>query len=1052
MNFTLAKLQRSLLKWKANAISLFKPVAMVLLLLIATISSYAQTSKPITGKITDETGAGLPGISVKVKNSTKGVSTDANGAYTIDAAEGAVLVISSVGFETSEIRIGKKSEYSTILKTLTSSLGQVIVVGYGTQKKTSLTGSVASVSSKTLNELPVASIDQALQGRIAGVSVVNNGSPGSSPIIAIRGISSINGTAEPLYVIDGFPTGSLNTFDNKDVESVEVLKDASAAAIYGSRATNGVILITTKKGKRNGRMQVNYESFMGFQNPSKKLSLLNTDQYVQFAKTLLGPTDFAAVDRFKPVNFNKPINSQTAQTFAQTNTNWQDEYFKKNAIITQHNVSASGGNEVSRFYFGAGYFNQDAITQGAGYKRGNFRINSDHIINKYITFGENLYLATADQRPDGSGGGSNRTPLANVIRMQPYIPVRNPDNEGGFAGPISSFDASDPTNPVEPALLQDNHSKQMKILGSAFVEISFTKWLKFRSTFGLDYSNNVGSSYTPIFDDKGTLSSPVASIGVSRQIYNTLLYTQQLSFNKDFGKHSVGATAVFETQGQTLKAEYQSGQQNNNTIRTLIGALNPSSGAYNSEWFLESYVGRVTYDYANKYLLSAALRRDGLSIWAPGNKFGTFPSASVGWRIDQEKFMQNLKAVSELKIRAGYGLTGLDGVKSLGAYPWQSLINVNNSSYPFGNVALSGLGSSYGNLSNKSLKWETTEQFNIGLDLGLFKNKITIVAEYFKKESDNLIIQVPTPYSFGFGGGGSLANVADLVNKGFEFQLGYHKTKGDFKWDATGLITTITNKVIKLDTDNASITRGGDPDFTSGADATKTEAGQSLQYFFGYVTDGIFQNADQVANSAFQAGGTRQGDIKFKDLNGDGKITDADRTNLGSYLPKFTYSLNLSANYQNFDISIFFQGSQGNKIFNGGRVLSEGMRRLFNASTEVLNSWTPANPNTSVPRAINGDPNGNARVSDRWIEDGSYLRLKNLMIGFTLPESTLKSLTKGAVSRFRIYVSSQNLLTFTQYKGWDPEVGSKNGTLTNGIDYGQYPSARSFQAGVQVGF
>ncbi len=1050
MNFKLATMQRFIAKRKSTSFLLFKSFSVLLLSFVITNAAYAQ-AKPITGKVTDETGAGLPGISVKVKNSSKGVITDATGAYTIDAAEGVVLVISSVGFETTEIRVGKKSDYVVSLKSSTGSLGEVIVVGYGTQKKTSLTGAVASVSSKTLNELPVASIDQALQGRVTGVSVTNNGTPGSAPIIAIRGISSITGSLEPLYVIDGFPTGSLNTFDNKDVESVEVLKDASAAAIYGSRGTNGVILITTKKGKRNGRLNVNLESFVGFQSAYKKIDLLNTDQYVEFAKTLLGPSTFAGVPRFLPTNFNAPINSQTSQTFAQTSTNWQNEYFKKNAIITQHSVSVSGGNEVSRFYTSAGYFDQDGIAQASSYKRGNFRINSEHTISKYFTFGENLYLATAKQQVNGSEGG-NRTQLANVIRMQPYIPVRNPDNNGGFQGPDNSFDASDPRNPVEIALLRENYGKQLKILGSAFVEVNFTKWLKFRSTFGLDYSNNVGTGYTPIHDDKGTQKATVATIGQQRDLFNTLLYTQQLSFNKDFGKHSIGATAVFETQGQTQKTETQAGNQDNNIIRSLNGATNISTGSSTGEYFLESYVGRVTYDYANKYLLSASLRRDGLSLWAPENKYQNFPSVSAGWRLDQEKFMQNIKTVSELKIRAGYGLTGLDGLKiGRGYYPWQVGVNINNSAYPFGNVDLAGFGSSYGLLSNKELKWETTKQFNLGIDLGLYKNKITIVAEYFRKQSDNVIIPVPTPFSFGFGGGGSPANVANLVNKGFELQVGYHKTQGDFKWDATGLVTVIRNNVVKLNNDNP-IFSGADPDFSNGADITKTEAGQVIQYFYGYETDGLFQNADQVAKSPFQSSATRQGDVKFKDLNGDGKITDADRTNLGSYIPKFTYSFNLSASYKNFDASIFFQGTHGNKIFNGGRVLSEGMRRLFNASTAVLNAWTPANPNTLVPRIINGDPNENARVSDRWIEDGSYLRLKNVMLGYTLSENTLRTITKGAVNRFKIYVSSQNLLTFTQYKGWDPEIGTQNGALTNGIDYGQYPSARSFQVGVQVGF
>jgi TonB-dependent starch-binding outer membrane protein SusC len=1047
MNVMPVKTHRLLQKRKSTSFALMAAVLLALSLFVFCMGAFAQNSKTVVGKITTDAGTPLAGVSVNIKGTLKGVTTDASGQYKIDVAPGTVLVISSVGYETVEITVGKNANYPLSLKSTTQSLDQVVVVGYGTQKRVKVTGAISTVSSKTLNELPVASIDQALQGRVTGVSVVNNGSPGSTPIIAIRGISSINGTAEPLYVIDGFPTGSLNTFDSRDVESVDILKDASATAIYGSRGTNGVIIITTKKGKRNGRLQVNLESFVGMQSPSKKIDLLNTNQYKQFATTLLGASNLPP--RFIDSNFNKPVYPGAGQTFAQTNTDWQDEYFKRNAIITQHSLSVSGGNDISRFYASGGYFKQVGIAQGLGYERGNFRINSEHLISKVFTFGENLYLATADQQADGSGGG-NRTPLANVIRMQPYLPVRNPYNEGGFMGPISSFDGSDPTNPVEPALLQDIHNKQLKILGSAFLEINFAKWLKFRSTFGLDYSNNGSNQYTPIYFDGGTGKNVTAKIGRQRNLYTTLLYTQQLSFNKTYGKHSIGATAVFETQSQTYNGEFISGEQDNNTIRTLNGATNRASNAVLGENFIVSYVGRINYDFANKYLLTASVRRDGLSVWAPGNKYATFPSVSVGWRIDQEGFMQKAKNISELKLRAGYGLTGLNGI-FLGAYPWQVGIETNASIYPFGNTNGAGLGSFYGLLPNKKLQWETTKQFNVGLDLGLFKNKITLVAEYFNRQSDNLLLPVPTPASMGLEGRGANANVAVMRNRGFEFQLAYHKSKGDFKWDATGLISIIRNKVIKLNTPTASLVAGGDPDFSNGAEITKTTAGEAVQSFFGYETDGLFQNTDQIASSPVQTGAS-VGDIKFKDQNGDNKITDADRVFLGSYLPKFTYSLNLSATYKNFDATLFLQGNQGNKVFNGVRVLSEGMRRLFNGSTAVLNAWTQTNTNTTVPRAVNGDPNGNARVSDRWIEDGSYLRLKNVMLGYSLPEAKLKSITKGAVTRFRIYISAQNLHTFTQYKGWDPEIGSKNGPLTNGVDYGQYPSAKSYQIGLQVGF
>lgn len=1048
MKLTIATTRQLMSRSTIKSTSIIKPLLFLLLLFVLTFSSFAQTTKTIKGKITDDNGNGLPGVSVNVKNSNKGLITDVNGSFTIEAAEGAVLTISSVGYENGEIKIGKKDAYTLNLKSLSQSLNQVIVVGYGTQKRSTLTGAIASISSKTLNELPVPGIDQALQGRVSGLVVTNNGSPGSAPIISIRGISSVNGSADPLYVIDGFPTGNLNSFDSKDVESLEVLKDASAAAIYGSRATNGVILITTKRGRRNGKATVTFDSYAGLQSPAKKISLLNTSQYVQYAKALLGSTGTTLPPRLQDANFNLPIYAGSQQTFAQTNTDWQDAYFRKNALITQHNVSVSGGNETSRFYTSGGFFKQDGIAQGLGYQRGNFRMNSEHVISKVFTFGQTFYSAFSDQQYEGTGG--NRSPLANVIRMQPYLPVRNPNNAGGFMGPISSFDGSDPTNPVEPAILNEYHIKSVKILATAYTEVNLSSFLKFRSTFGIDYTNANNTQYKPIFNDGGTSSATNAVINNERQLYTTLLFTQQLSFDKTYGQHHIGATAVYETQGQKYIDETASGTQTTNLVKTLTGASNITASSRNESNLIESYVGRLTYDFASKYLFSATIRRDGLSVWAPNHKYGNFPSASVGWRIDQENFMKPMKNISELKVRAGYGLTGLNPI-SLGNYPWEVSVHSNQSLYPFGGNPNAGQGSFYNQLGNTSLFWETTKQLNAGVDLGLFGNKFTLTAEYFSRQTDNLILGVPTPLSQGFLAAGVQSNVASMRNTGFEFQAGYHKTSGAFKWDVSGLVSFIKNKVISLNTPNAAIGAGGDADFGGGADITNTVAGQPVQSFYGWQTDGIFQSAAQVAASPTQSGAAA-GDIKYKDLNGDGKITDADRKFLGSYLPKFTYSLNYSANYKNFDATIFFQGNQGNKIFNAQRILAEGMVRLFNSGTAVLNAWTPANTNTNVPRAINADPNQNVRPSDRWIEDGSYLRIKNLMFGYTFPAGALGTLTNGAITRFRVYVSSQNLATFTKYKGWDPEIGSRRTTLTNGIDYGQYPSSRSYQVGLQVGF
>jgi TonB-linked SusC/RagA family outer membrane protein len=1006
----------------------------------------------ISGKVTAETGEPLAGVSVLRKGSNKGTTTNQSGNFSLAASAGDVLVFSIVGYKAAMVTVGRETTISVKLLAEVGTLNEIVVVGYGSQRRSTLTGAVSSVSGKTLTELPVAGIDQALQGRVTGLNVTNNGSPGDAPIIAIRGISSIGYATDPLYVIDGLPSGNLSYFDPKDVDAIEVLKDASAAAIYGSRATNGVIIVTTKKGRRDSRLQVNLDSYVGIQSPWKKIDLLNTQQYLQYAKALLGQAGYNSIPRLQPANFDAPLYTGTTQTYAQTNTDWQDEYFVRNALITQHNLSLSGGSDQSRFYASSGYFKQNGIAQGLGYERGNFRINSEHKISKVFSFGENLYTAVSKQDYEGTGG--NRSPLTNVVRMQPYLPVYDPTKPGGFRAPNSSFDASDPTNPVEGALVGFNTRKTLKILGSAYIEINFTPWLKGRSTYGMDYSNFYQQQYIPIFDDGGTGTNPAAKITNERQIYTTQLFTQQLTFDKNFREHHVNVTAVYEQQGQHYVNETASGNQNSNAVQTLNGASNVAANSRVEENFILSYVGRVTYDYAGKYLLSASMRRDGLSVFAPGHKYKNFPAASVGWKVDRESFMSSFPAVSELKLRAGYGLTGINGTV-LGNYPYQVAVQANQTDYPFNGVISGPNGSFYNKQANPNLEWEVTKQLNFGIDLGLLGNRITLTAEYFRRKTDNLIIKVPLPPSFGFGTATDNLppiNIASMQNNGFEVQLGYHQTKGRFKWDLSGLVSAYRNKVLKLNTENASFPSGADADFGNG-DITNSVVGQPIQSFYGYETDGIFQSAEEVTKSAVQVpGSTAAGDIKFKDLKPDGKITSDDRTFIGSYLPSFTYSLNYNASYKNLDLSLFLQGVQGNKIFNAERVIVEGMVRLFNSGTAVLNAWTPTNTHTDIPRAINGDPNANSRVSTRWIENGSYLRVKNLMLGYTIPETTLASIAGKTISRFRVYISSQNLFTFTKYKGWDPEIGSRKNTLTNGIDYGQYPSARSYQVGVQVGF
>ncbi len=1038
-------------KFTAFSPGLKRVLSALSLFLLITITASAQ--RKITGKVTDSNGNPVPNASVVVKGTSVGTVTENDGSYSLTVpASGKILVFSSLNQAPLEVTIGNETTISPSLKPVEAVLTDVVVVGYGTQKRSKITGAVSSVSGKTLNELPAVSVAQSLQGRVPGLTVTNNGSPGTEPIVRIRGISSITYASNPLYVVDGFPTGDLATIDTRDIESVDVLKDASAAAIYGSRATNGVIMITTKKGKRDGKLHVSLDSYYGTQEVTKRLSLLNTQQFMQYALAYRG----SQVPRLTDPTINQPIYTGATQTYGQTNTNWQDAYFKQ-GNMTQHNIGLSGGNDVSRFYASAGFTDQSGIAPHVGYKRYNFRINSEHTISKNVTFGQNLYISYGDQAYDNNETGT-RTNLINVIKMMPHIPVHDPTSTDGFRGVNSVLDGGDPTNPIEDATVKNPGNRTtVKMLGTAYLDVTFTKWLKFRSTLGLDYANGLDYRFSPIFNDNGTVagsSASQATITNNRSVSTVQLYTQQLTFDKAFGDHHVNVVAVYEYQNQKTRQENESGNQASNELQTLNNASNVSAQTLIGKNALISYLGRINYDFKGRYLISGAVRRDGLSVWAPGKKWATFPSGSVGWRVDQGTFMRGVSKISELKLRAGYGITGLNGT-ILGNTPWLVGVNANSAYYPFGNSLNSGPASSIQALGNKDLEWEKTKQINIGLDLGLLNNAVTISAEYFKRNTDNLILAVPLPPSLGYLTSTVNENVASMQNSGFELQLGYNDRKGDFKWNVSGNISFITNKVLALAAGVPNIEAGSDVDLSEGYNITNTAVGHPIQSFYGWQVEGIFQSADEVTKHATQTAATAPGDLKFKDINGDGKIDNNDRTFLGSFIPDYSYSFNLGASYKNFDVSVFFQGVQGNKIYNATRGATEGMVRFFNAGTQVLDAWTPTHTNTNIPRAVSSDPNQNARTSTRFLEDGSYLRLKNIMIGYNMPEKSLQSLLKGAVKSFRFYISAQNVLTFTKYTGYDPEVGNLapgSSSLTNGIDYAVYPQPKAYQVGIQANF
>ncbi|MET0637990.1 MAG: TonB-dependent receptor [Chitinophagaceae bacterium] len=1007
--------------------------------------------RTVTGTVTSDNGDPLGGVSVRVKGNNAATMTDNKGYFSLVVPDNATtLEISFIGMASQEVDISGKTSVTVVMTQVDRAMEEVVVVGYGTQRRTLVTGAVSSVNGKTLNELPSITLAQALQGRIAGVLVTQNGSPGTDPIVRIRGISSISFAADPLYVVDGFPTGDLATIDTRDIESLDVLKDASAAAIYGSRATSGVILITTKKGRRDSQTAVNLDSYVGFQQVTSRIDLLNTEQFMQYALAYRG----SQIPRLTAPQIDEPVYVGATQTYGQTNTDWQDAYFRT-GWLTQHNLGVSGGNDVSRFYTSVGYTDQQGTAPAVNYRRYNFRINADHNISKVFTFGHNLYVAHGDQGYDNNETQS-RTNLVNVIKMMPHIPVYDPTSNGGYRGVDAPRDGGDPTNPIEDAELKNpGNRKRVKVFGTAFLDINFTKWLKFRSTFGIDYANALDYRFSPIFSDNGTVagsSATLATVTNNRSISTVMLYTEQFTFDKTFGDHHLNAIAVYEQQNQDTRNENANGRQASNDLRTLNNATNVFVQTLKGENSLISFLGRVTYDYKGKYLLNAAVRRDGLSVWAPGRKWATFPSASVGWRLDQEDFMKNQTRISELKLRVGYGVTGLNGAL-LGNTPWLVSVNANSAYYPFNNVQTGGPASSIPGLGNQELEWEKTKQLNIGVDLGMFKNALTLSAEYYHRNTDNLILSVPLPPTFGYITTTVPQNVGAMSNNGVEFLLSYFDRVGKFRWNASTNFSFVTNEVKRLAEGVTGIEAGADNDFGANS-ITNTAVGHSIQGFYGWEVEGIFQNAAEVSGHATQNASTSPGDLKFRDLNKDGVIDLKDRTFLGSFIPKASYAFNLGANYMNFDASLFFQGVAGNKIYNATRVITEGMVRFFNAGTQVLNAWTPTNTNTDIPRAISADPNQNARPSTRFLEDGSYVRLKNLMIGYTIPLNSLNSLTKGTVKNLRVYLSAQNLFTITNYSGFDPEVGNRtpNSSLTSGIDFAVYPQPKSYVFGLQVGF
>lgn len=1006
----------------------------------------AILEKTIRGKVTDaESGDELPGVNVLAKGTTTGTVTDIEGNYSLTVADDInVLVFSSVGYVSQEVPINGQNTINVQLTSDIQSLSEVVVIGYGTQERSEVTGAVSSVSAEEISRQPVSGLDEALQGRAAGVQVTpSTGQPGAPININIRGIGSFGNTS-PLYVIDGVPvfnevrsmgnaqSNPLATLNPGNIASIEILKDASAAAIYGARAANGVVLITTKRGEA-GATKFSLRGYYGVQQFNRAIDMMNSQQFAAYSIA----ADQAAGREPVPA-FSDP------EVLAQ-NTDWQDEAFNA-APIQDYSLTVSGGNENARFAVIGGYFDQEGLLVNNAFKRYSLRINSDFNVGERLKIGESISISRGYWR-----GGFNPASdiLQELLQSSPTLPVRNPDNLGGFAGP--TFEVSgrvNRSNQIASLSLIQNDLYQNRVLGNIYAEYALIPGLTYRLNLGGDIMYGESKVFTPVYE-AGNRSNPRASLSESRRSDNTYLIENTLTYDKTFNEdHSITVLAGYTQQSSLVKDISGSIQDfPSNDLRTInagFGQSNLSGGE--SEWALRSFLGRINYGFKDKYLFMATVRRDGSSRFGENTRYGTFPSFSAGWRISEEPFMNNVNLLSDVKLRASWGQVGNQEIDNYAAIATIDPV----ARYIFGTGQGLVAGATYLSLGNPDLRWETSTQTDIGLDLGFLEDRLTFIIDYYVKNTSDVLLRLPVVTTSGIRrSNGAYQNAAEIRNSGLELAATYRNSSGGFQYNISGNFSTINNEVISFGGGEPIIAQlSSDPNFAT----TYTEEGGEIGAFYGHVMDGIFRDQGEVDAHAEQPGAA-PGDIRFQDLNDDGVINGDDRKIIGSPIPDFFYGLNADFSYKGFDVALFFQGVEGAEVYNllwAGINDGEGDN---NATTAMLDRWTENNRDTNVPRAVAGDPNDNDRPSTRFVEDGSYLRLRNLQIGYNFSAGIAERLN---LSNLRIYTTAQNLFTITPYRSYNPDVGTlstdSRSTLTKGIDFGAYPIPRVFTLGVQVDF
>ena len=988
-----------------------KQLMLTVTLLCYSLIGWAQSQfGNLSGTVTDESGMPLVGVSVVIKGTNKGVATDFDGKYSLtDVPKGAVLQFSSVGYQTTDVK-ANNSQLNIKLAEATQNLDEVVVVGYGTQKKGDVTTAITSVKTKDLEQRPVISAAQAIQGRAAGIQVVQpNGAPGAGLAVRIRGNTSISASNDPLYVVDGIPVQDISSIAPNDIESMQVLKDASSAAIYGSRAANGVVLITTKQGKRN-EPKVSVNTYIGVSEIAKKIPSLNTQQYYEL------------------MNETKAVATATLAGLTDK-TDWYKETFR--AGFTQNTqLSVSNASDNTKYYLSAGHTKEDGIIRSSFFERSNVRLNLEAKMRQWLTFETNLSYADYESNGIISGLGANRAGVVlSVINTPHYAPLwsEKTGEEGWY---YYDFKGANLSHPVENISRRaDNLLKNNRFVGSGSAIVQLMKGLRYKSTLAIDRLSSKENRFT----DPKLTSYGRRNYGEAADIRknNTLLtFDNILTFDKTFSKHNLsllGGTSF--TNAKMDASEMYATHFLTSDIKTLNAANKIGQGSITNaeEWSMMSYLGRLSYNYDSKYLLTANFRADGSSKLAPGKRWGYFPSVSVGWRLSRESFLSNIEWLSELKLRGGWGQTGNQA--GISSYAYLQRYKIARQNW-WGNGANANamITLTPNSFSNPNLTWETTTQSNIGLDVALFKNRLAFAIDAYIKNTTNLLMEVPLPATSPVPS--IYRNEGEMTNKGIEFSVDSRNLTGELEWNTNFNISLNRNKLNKLSLQKVYY-------YASTSEATSEQVvriteGQPLGKFWGLISEGV---------------DPQTGDIKYKDLNGDGRITVSDKTYIGDPNPDFTFGFTNDFSYKNFTLSVFFQGSYGNDIYNASRIETEGMYDGKNQSTAVLNRWKKIGDITDIPRAVKGTDN--IKASSRWVEDGSYLRLKTLTLAYNLPTQALQ---QYGIRKVQPYLTAQNLWTLTNYKGFDPEVNEGLSGPTMGIDWGTYPQTKSFIFGLNIEF